>query len=119
MTEERQAIIKKNGHAAAAMISAMIGILSLAVSHVFSLLSKESSNLMLEVGKTWIPGAEGIGPYSGKETFMLIGWFSSWLILYFVLRNRDVKLSHYGITFMIGVGISTLLVWAPFLDLLK
>ena len=119
MTEERQATLKKNGQAAAAMVSAMVGILSLAISHVFSLLSTESKILMQEVGKTWIPGATGIGPYSGKETFMLIGWLASWLILYYVLRNRDVKLSHYSIIFMIGVGISTLLVWPPFLHLLK
>ena len=119
MSEERQTILKKNGQAAAAMVSAMIGILSLAISHVFSLLSTESKIFMQEVGNAWIPGAKGIGPYSGKETFMLIGWVASWLILYYFLRNRDVKLSHYSVIFMIGVGISTLLVWPPLLHLLK
>ena len=116
MTEETQTI-KKNGQVAAAMIAAMIGVLSLGVSHMISVLSEDAKLFIHQVGKAWIPGAEGIGPYSGKESFMLIGWGISWLILYFALRNRDVKLSYYTLLFMIGISIATLLVWTPFVHI--
>ncbi|MDH3312224.1 MAG: hypothetical protein OEM28_03640 [Nitrosopumilus sp.] len=118
MTQENQKPDKKNGIAAAAMISSMIGILSLSVSHTLSVLSQESKLMIHEIGKAWIPGADAIGPYSGKETIMLIGWGVSWIILHYALRNRDVKLSYYTIVFMIGVGIAILLVWTPFVHLI-
>ena len=118
MTEEKQTTLKKNGQVAAAMIAAMIGVLSLGISNTISVLSKEAKLFIFEVGKLWVPGAEVLGPYSGKESFMLIGWGLSWLILYFVLRNRDVKLPFYTVIFMIGIGIATLLVWTPFVNLI-
>ncbi len=118
MTEEKLTILKKNGQVAAAMIAAMIGVLSLGVSHMISVLSEDAKLFIHQVGKAWIPGAEGIGPYSGKESFMLIGWGISWLILYFALRNRDVKLPYYTLLFMIGISIATLLVWTPFVHII-
>ncbi len=118
MTEEKLTILKKNGQVAAAMIAAMIGVLSLGISHMISVLSEDAKLFIHEVGKAWIPGAEGIGPYSGKESFMLIGWGLSWLILYFALRNRDIKLPYYTLLFMIGISIATLLVWTPFVHII-
>ena len=118
MTQENQKSKMKNGIAAAAMISSMIGVLSLSVSHTLSVLSQESKLMIHEIGKLWIPGADAIGPYSGKETIMLMGWGVSWIILHYALRNRDVKLSYYTIIFMIGVGIAILLVWTPFVHLI-
>jgi hypothetical protein len=118
MTEEKQTSLRKNGQVAAAMTAAMIGVLSLGISHTISVLSKDAKLFIFEVGKVWIPGAEEIGPYSGKESFMLIGWGLSWLILYYALRNRDVKLSYYTLLFMIGISVATLLVWTPFVHIL-
>ena len=118
MTLENQKPHKKNGIAAAAMISSMIGILSLSISHILTVLSQESKMMIHEIGKAWIPGADAIGPYSGKETIMLIGWGLSWIILHYALRHRDVKLSYYTVVFMIGVGVATLLVWTPFVHLI-
>ena len=118
MSKEKQTILKKNGQAAAAMMAAMIGVLSLGISHIISVLSKDAKLFIHEIGKAWIPGAEGIGPYSGKESLMLIGWGLSWVILYYALRNRDVKLSYYSLLFMIGISIATLLVWTPFVHII-
>lgn len=118
MSDEETLIIKKkNGSAAAAMIAAMIAILSLAIANLVATISKDAKIFIHEMGKAWIPGAEAIGPYSGKETIMLLGWGISWIILYFALRNHNVKLSIYTIVFIIGVGLSTLFVWNPFVDL--
>ena len=119
MVQNKEPVLRKNGQAAAAMMAAMIAILSLSISHLSSVLSEESKTFFHEVGKAWIPGADGIGPYSGKETMMLIGWGVGWILLYYGLRNRDVRLSYYTVTFIVGVGISTLLVWTPFVHFVK
>jgi hypothetical protein len=44
---------------------------ALAVVNVFTAASKPFNTWVHGVGKLWMPGAEGIGPYSGKET---ISW---------------------------------------------
>jgi len=119
MTQEKQTRIKKNGQAAAAMIAAMIALLSLGISNLASSLSNDFKQIVHEFGKAWIPGAEAIGPYSGKETIMLFGWGISWLILYFMLRNRQVHLSKFTIIFIIGTALATLFVWSPFVHLFK
>lgn len=119
MTEQENTLThKKNGSAAAAMIASMVAILSLGIANLISVMSKDVKLIIHEIGKAWIPGAESIGPYSGKETIMLLGWGMSWIILYFALRNHDVRLSLYTIIFIIGVGIATLFVWNPFVDLI-
>jgi len=119
MSEQEKSLTKKkNGSAAAAMIASMIAILSLGIANLITVMSKDAKLIIHEIGKVWIPGAEAIGPYSGKETVMLLGWGLSWIILYYTLRNHDVRLSIYTIIFIIGVGIATLFVWNPFVDLI-
>ncbi len=119
MMQEKQMRFKKNGQAAAAMIASMIALLSLGISNIASALSKDLKLIIHEFGKAWIPGADAIGPYSGKETIMLLMWGISWLVLYFVLRNRQVHLSKFTIIFIIGIAFATLFVWPPFVDLFK
>jgi len=119
MAQEKQTRVKKNGQAAAAMMAAMIALLSLGMSNLASVFSKDFKQIIHEFGKVWIPGADAIGPYSGKETIMLLGWGISWLILYFILRNRQVNLSKFTIIFIIGTALATLFVWSPFVDLFK
>jgi hypothetical protein len=56
------------GIALAALMGGMLGMLALAVVNVFTAASKPFNAWVHGVGKMWMPGAEGIGPYSGKET---------------------------------------------------
>lgn len=114
MTQQR--IYKKpNGSAAAAMLSAMIGILSMAISNMVSEASKSTNIFLQQIGNAWIPNANAIGPYSGKETIMLVTWGIGWLVLYMTLRKKEVNLSHCAIIFMIGISVATFLVWNPFI----
>ena len=71
-----------------------------------------------EVGKLWMPGAAGIGPYSGKETLALVAWLGAWLILHFALRGKDLEISRWFIVFLVGVGIATTLIWPPVFEYL-
>ena len=105
--------ISKNGAAQAAILSAMLGFLTLAIVNLGTEISSNFKTVVHKVGKLWIPGAEGIGPYSGKETLMLVVWLLSWLILGKILKNREWNMTVVLILFLIGTGIATTLLWPP------
>jgi hypothetical protein len=106
------------GIAVAALLAAMVGMLTLAVVNVFTAGSNAFNTWVHGVGKLWMPGAAGIGPYSGKETLALVAWLGSWLILHFALRGKDLELSRWFIVFLVGVGIATTLIWPPVFEYL-
>ena len=101
------------GVAVAAFMSAFVGTFTLAVVNVFTAVSKDFNGWVHGVGMLWMPGAAGIGPYSGKETLALIGWLGSWLILHLVLRKKDLDVGRWFIAFLVGLGIATTLIWPP------
>jgi len=115
MTKETK---KPNGSAVAAMMSAAFSVLVLALVHTGTFASSSFKDWVLSIGKLWVPGAEGIGPYSGKETFMLVAWFGSWIVLHLSIRKKNVNVTLWANVFMILVALATLLVWTPILDLL-
>lgn len=102
-----------DGAALAAFLAAAIGLLALALAQLGSELSTPFKDLVFAVGKAWIPGAQGIGPYSGKETVMLVAWLGSWAALHRALRGRqpDVKLG-FGVALGL-LALATLLLWPP------
>ncbi len=106
------------GLAVAALMAALVGMLTLAVVNVFTTASPAFNTWVYNVGKLWMPGAQGIGPYSGKETLALVAWLASWAILHFSLRKRDLEISRWFIVFLVGVGIATTLIWPPVFEYL-
>ena len=102
-----------SGVAVAALLAAMIGMLTLAGVNQFTAISKVFNAWVHGVGKLWMPGAEGIGPYSGKETLSALAWIVSWVGLHFALRHREMSLSKWLIVFLIGVGVATTWIWPP------
>jgi len=109
---------RESGPAVAAIISAMLGMLTLALVNLGTQASKAFNTWVHGIGKLWMPGAEGIGPYSGKETLSALVWIGSWIVLHVALRNRDLNLSRWLIVFLIGVGIATTLLWPPVFEYL-
>lgn len=101
------------GIAAAALLAAAIGLLTLAVSHLAAELSPAGKAWVHAWGKAWMPGAQGIGPYSGKETLALLAWLGSWVGLHGWLRRRQVSLTTAGVFCLLGLGIATTLLWPP------
>jgi len=114
----RNAKLVPGGIAVAALMGGMLGMLALAVVNVFTAASKPFNAWVHEVGKVWMPGAEGIGPYSGKETISLVVWLGSWVLLHYALRGRDMKLSAWLVVFLVGVGVATTLIWPPVFEYL-
>ena len=106
---------KPTGPAVAALLSAMIGLVSLAIANIGDETAVLTAKLQ-QLGSLWIPNAQGIGPYSGKETFLLLGWFGSWIVLHFLLRKRDVKLAVPVVIFLIGMAFATISIYTPILD---
>ncbi len=106
----------RSGAAVAAMIAAMIGMLVLSLVNFATEASEAFSAWVHGIGKLWMPGAQGIGPYSGKETLALVAWLASWAILHPTLRDRDPSLARWLLIFLIGVGIATTLLWPPVIE---
>jgi hypothetical protein len=102
-----------SGVAVAALLAAAIGMLTLAGVNQFTAISKDFNAWVHGVGKLWMPGAEGIGPYSGKETLAALAWIVSWAGLHYGLRRRELKLSTWLIVFLVGVGLATTWIWPP------
>ncbi len=109
---------KPKGAAAAAYLSASLGILALAISHLISEKSESAKKMIHGLGKLWMPGADGIGPYSGKETIELVVWLGSWVVLHFFLKDKNVSIRWSGILFLILLGIGTTLLWPPVVHVL-
>ena len=104
---------KPTGIAAAAVLAVPLGLLTMAISHVAAEAFPAAKDWVHAWGKAWMPGAEGIGPYSGKETLALLVWSGSWIILHLVWRKKSVGLTQTGILFLVGVGLATTLLWPP------
>ena len=108
---------KPTGSAVAAFLSAMIGLLTLGIANIGDE-AKVLTSWLLQIGKLWIPNAQGIGPYSGKETLLLLGWLLSWVVLHIMLRKRDVKLAIPVGIFIMGMAFATLFIYTPFIHVL-
>jgi hypothetical protein len=108
-----------SGSAAAALISVGIGCFTMMVTHHLAETSTAADTFIWGLGK-WIPGSDtgnklwgNIGSYTGKETMLLVGWLSSWLILHNLLKNKQVKTSTI---FMWTFGLivaATVMSWQP------
>lgn len=102
-----------NGAAVAATLACMIGLLTFGIVVFACEASPAFARTIHALGKLWIPGAEGIGPYSGKETALLLGWLASWVVLHELLRKREFPGSAWLVLFLSGIGVATTLVWPP------
>ncbi|MBI3252386.1 MAG: hypothetical protein HYZ52_03575 [Candidatus Omnitrophica bacterium] len=111
--------LEKYGAAQAVLLSAMFGILTLSLVNLGTELSDAFKNAVHAVGKIWMPGAEGIGPYSGKETLALLAWLGSWFIFHRALRARQWNQSAVLVLFLLGIGAATTLLWPPVIHLMK
>ena len=104
---------RATGEAVAALLAAAIGMLTLAVVNQFTAISPAFNTWVHSVGKLWMPGAQGIGPYSGKETLSAVAWLVSWAALHPALKRRELTLSRWLIVFLVGVGVATTFIWPP------
>lgn len=104
---------RPTGGSVAAMLAAAFGLLVLALVQVGTVVSTGFRDAVFAVGKAWVPNAQGIGPYSGKETLMLVAWLGAWVLLHLALRRRQPQVRlWFGVTLAL-VGLATVLLWPP------
>jgi hypothetical protein len=113
VTDVDAGALKPSGPAAAAFLAGSIGLLAMALAHWAAEAAPGAKTTIHNIGKLWIPGAQGIGPYSGKETIGLVVWLVSWAILHYLLRRKQVNLTTYGIAFLVLIGLATTILWPP------
>lgn len=110
-----------SGEAAAAFLSMAIGCVTMAIGHHLSETdrSKTIENALKVLGN-WIPGTNNpdkvwgnIGSYAGQETLLLVGWWMSWAILYFLWRDRSVKPRTLFVGLMALMTLATAMAWHP------
>lgn len=104
---------RKSGEIVATLLSVWLGLASLVCSHIWSMAKPDRANLFLLKMGVWIPGWEKIGSYAGKETIGLIVWIVSWLLLFFLLKNREFSLKHWLYAFVAGMIIIVVFIWPP------
>ncbi len=116
---EMDSTTRPSGAAVAAMLSIGIGALAMAIVVGASDLSTSFQNgFVHSIGKAWMPGAQGIGPYSGKLTFFLVGWILSWAIGHMLLKNRDLDLGKWAVVSFTLISLGILLIWPPITQLI-
>jgi hypothetical protein len=110
-----------SGSAAAAVISAGIGCVTMMITHHFSDAdkSKATEKIVHSLG-SWIPGSRNpdpmwgnIGSYTGKETMLLVGWLVSWLVLSYLWRNKNIKAKTMLFWFFTLLIAATAMSWHP------
>lgn len=91
---------KSDGPAAAAMLSAGIGVFFLGL---LTTLAEASEGLkgFLEV----FQGPVGVGPLAGKAVLSIVAWLISWAVLAAAWRNKDTDLKKI---FYIGLALGVI-----------
>lgn len=102
-----------NGPDMAAILAAAIAIFTLGAVQLATELDEGFQERVFDVGKAWMPHAEHIGPYSGKETVMAVAWLGSWLGLHLAMRHRHLDPRPWFALALILVLAGLCLIWPP------
>lgn len=104
---------RKTGEIAAALVSLWLGLASLVAGHLWSVANPlEANRTLLKIG-SWMPNWQGIGPFAGKQTVALATWLISWLLLFFILKQKEVNLKVCCCLFLVGFAVLVILTWPP------
>ena len=111
--------VQVSGVAAAALVSAGFGCFLMMVIHHLSDTSKEFETLVWALG-SWIPGSHNpsklygnIGSYSGKETTLLLGWLTSWVVLSRLWQHKQIRPKTIFFWFAAFFVAATAMSWHP------
>jgi hypothetical protein len=104
---------RPSGEAAAAVLAVAIGMLALGGANLAATAFGVFEEALSLAGRFFVPGGQQLGPYAGKELVALLAWLSSWLILHWRLRRRQVSLTATAGLFVAALVLATLLLWPP------
>jgi len=107
---------RPTGAAVAAVLAAVLALFVFALVNFAAIYIEGAPNWLRDDLGGWIPSNEGIGPYSGKITALLIAYVILWPTLHFSLRKRNPNLKVVNVVFLVLLAISTLLFWPPLVE---
>ncbi len=109
-----------SGPAAATLISGGMGVVTMMITHHISETNQNVETILHKVVGAWIPGTMNrdpmwgnIGSYAGKETIMLISWLGSWVILHFLLKDRQIRPRTLFFWMFSLFTLATVMAWHP------
>lgn len=102
-----------NGAHMATVLAAAIAVFTLGAVQTWSEMDEANKEAVFDVGKAWMPHAEHIGPYSGKETITAVVWLVSWGLLHLALRKRHVDPRPWFGVALVLVLLGVLGIWPP------
>ncbi len=100
---------KTSGVAVAAILSGALGCFTIGLMIVISEASKNFSDWL----NWWNPG----GPLIGKTGMGIIVWIVSWIILYFLLGKKEIKVKPFAIFSFALLILAILFSFPPIFDL--
>jgi hypothetical protein len=98
-----------NGEAAAALLAAGIGCLTLGGVTTLAAASTGIANSLKFV--------TAVGPLSGKTSIAVVVWLLAWVGLAFALNKRQVDFTRFFVIALVLVGLGLMGTFPPFYDL--
>jgi hypothetical protein len=110
MSEQTKNLSTVNGGAAAAILSAGIGCIALALLSI----AADKSIFLKNLFSIYKP----TGALSGVTTAAIIVWLATWILLAIYWRNKNLSLVRINFIAFVFFGLSLLLTFPPVGDLL-
>jgi hypothetical protein len=104
-----QAMLNPNGAGAAAVLSAGIGSLAIAVFAIVADKAGPIKNLMNFYKPT--------GPLSGVTTCAIVLWLGAWALLHWLWSRRSIGMGRIAVAAFVLLFLSLLLTFPPIADL--
>ena len=105
--------IRPTGPAAAAVLAAGIGSLTLGGTTLLAVALVRFDQALVDAGRLFLPGGAHLGRFGGQKLLALVAWLGSWALLHWRWRSRQVSLTATAVTLVACLVLGTLLLWPP------
>ena len=109
MSAERDGVAGKNGAGAAALLSAGVGAVVLAVLAMIADHAAAVKNALI----FWKP----TGALSGETTIAIVVWLGAWAALHALWKRRDVAIGSIAVVALVLLVLSVVLTFPPVGDM--
>ena len=105
--------MRPTGPAAAAVLAAGIGVLTLGGASLAAAAVVQFDQALVDAGRLFVPGGAHLGRFGGQQLLALVAWLASWALLHWRWRSRQVSLTKTALALVGCLFLTTLLCWPP------